>query len=64
MHSGSSVNGGRYKNSQNIEEGSAFPKPALIENYVIVQGTQPSSFGPVIIYPMWEEEWEFIECTG
>lgn len=64
MYSGSSVKGELYKNSQNTEEGSAFPKPAVIGNSIVVQGTEPSSYGPVITFPVGEAEWAFIERMG
>lgn len=64
MHSGSSVKGELYKNSQNTEEGSAFPKPAVIGNSTVVQGTEPSSYGPVITFPVGEAEWAFVERMG
>lgn len=64
MHPGSSVNGGLYKYTQNTEDSSAFPKPALIGNSAVVQGTQPSSHGPVILLPVGEAEWAFREWMG
>lgn len=64
MHSGSSVNGGLYKYTQNTEDGSAFPRPALIGNSTVAQDTQPSSHGPVILFPVGEAEWAFIEWMG
>lgn len=64
MYSGSSVKGELYKNSQNTEEGSAFPKPAVIGNSIVVQGTEPSSYGPVTTFPVGEAEWAFIERMG